>query len=64
MVDLMSLEEGVDKDFAVAKRRAWVHGLRAMLGGRPEGGELLPFQEARRLVGRPGASGGGGARWT
>ena len=29
MVDLMGLEEQVDMEFAAARRRAWIRGLRA-----------------------------------
>ncbi len=51
MVDLMSLEEGVDKDFIVARRRAWMRGLGAMLRGRRGTTGLRSFQEARRSSG-------------
>ena len=55
MVDLMSLEEGVDRDFAVAMRRARMRGLWRRLRGRAGTGTLLSFRETLRSV---GASGG------
>ena len=58
MVDLMSLEEGVDKDFAVARRRAWMRGLLRRVWGKTGTGRLLSFQETRRSV----AASGGVAR--
>lgn len=55
MVDYMSLEEQADKDFAVARRRAWLRALMRRVWGRPGTGKLMPFQETRRSL---GASGG------
>ncbi len=55
MVYFMSLEEQVDKDFAVARRRAWLRGLMRRVWGKAGTGRLLPFQETRRSL---GASGG------
>ena len=55
MVELMSLAEQVDREFAVARRRARVHGLRRRLARSAGTGRLLPFEQTRRLV---GASGG------
>ena len=50
MVDLMSLEEGVDRDFVLARRRAWTRRLwRRMRGGKGSG-ELLSFEETRRRM--------------
>jgi hypothetical protein len=50
MVDLMSLEEQVDWEFTVARRRARVRGLWAMLHGKPGTGALLSFEEMRRSM--------------
>ena len=60
MVDLMSLEEQVDREFAAARRRARMRRLRRLLRGRGETGTLRSFEAARRSL---GASGGAGARW-
>jgi hypothetical protein len=51
----MSLEEQVDREFATARRRAWVRKLGRLLFGRAGSGTLLSFEETRRAV---GASGG------
>lgn len=51
MVDLMSLEEGVDRDFTVARRRAWMRGVGRRLRGSAGTSKLLAFQETRRSVG-------------
>jgi hypothetical protein len=56
MVDLMSLEEQVDREFAAARRRARVRKLSGLLRGRDETGTLRSFEAARRSL---GASGGG-----
>lgn len=55
VVDLMSLEEQVDKEFAVARRRAWGRGVQRLLCGKAGTGALLSFEETRRAG---GASGG------
>ncbi len=55
MVDFMSLEEQVDREFTVARRRAWLRGLMRRVWGKAGTGRLLPFQEARCSL---GASGG------
>jgi hypothetical protein len=55
MVDLMSLEEQIDKEFAAARRRARMRRLRGLLRGRAETGTLRSFEAARRSF---GASGG------
>jgi hypothetical protein len=51
MVDLMSLEEQVDKDFALARRRAWMRRLGRRLCGGKGTGKLLSFEETRRGMG-------------
>ena len=53
MVELMSLPEQVEKEFAVARRRALLRGLGRRLG-RLEGGALLSFEEVRRHAGAYG----------
>ena len=55
MVDLMSLEEGVDRDFILARRRARMRHFWRRLSGREGTGKLSSFEETRR---RLGASGG------
>lgn len=55
MVDLMSLEEQVDREFAAARRRARMRRLGGMLRGRGAAGTLRSFEAARRSL---GASGG------
>lgn len=48
MVDLMSLEEQVDREFTSARRRARLRGLRAMLRRKPGARSLLSFEDERR----------------
>ena len=48
MVDLMSLEEQVDREFAAARRRAKLRRLRARLRRKPGEQSLLSFEEVRR----------------
>lgn len=48
MVDLMGLEEQVDMEFAAARRRARIRGLRAKVRKQSEIGILLSFEEQRR----------------
>ncbi len=55
MMDLMSLEEQVDREFAAARRRARMRRLKGLLRGRGEPGTLRSFEATRRSV---GASGG------
>ena len=62
MVDLMNLSEQVDKDFAIARRRARMRGLGARLSRRSGGSTLLPFEETRRALGAAGGLRLG--RWT
>jgi hypothetical protein len=51
MVDLMNLYDQVDKDFAIARRRARMRGLGARLSKRRSGsGTLVPFEETRRAL--------------
>ena len=52
--DLMSLEEQVDREFAAARRRAWMRKLGRLLFGKPGAGSLLPFEAVRRTVGACG----------
>jgi hypothetical protein len=54
MVDLMNLSDQVDKDFAIARRRAWRRGLRSWFSRRSGGDTLLPFEETRRALGAAG----------
>ena len=54
MVELMSMAEQVDREFAVARRRARLHGLRRRLAGAAGTGRLLPFEQARRSLGAYG----------
>ena len=48
MVDLMSLEEQVEREFTAARRRARIRGLRAKLRKQSGTGTLLSFEEQRR----------------
>ncbi len=48
MVELMSAAEQVDREFALARRRARLHGLRRRLAGSKGTGRLLPFEQTRR----------------
>jgi hypothetical protein len=50
MVDLMSQEEQVDREFTAARRRARIRGLRAKLRGKTGTGTLLSFEELRRSM--------------
>ena len=50
MVDLMSLEERVDRDFVLARRRARTRRLWQRLRGEGGIGELLSFEETRRRM--------------
>jgi hypothetical protein len=50
VVDLMNLEDQVDKDFAVARRRAWLGRLKALLRRRGARSTLLSSEEVRRTV--------------
>jgi hypothetical protein len=50
----MSLEEQVDREFATARRRAWVRRLGRSLFGRPGSGTLQSFEETRRAAGAAG----------
>ena len=54
MVELMSQAEQVDREFAVARRRARLHGLGRRLAGAAGTGRLLPFEQVRRSVGAYG----------
>jgi hypothetical protein len=54
MVDLMNLSDQVDKDFALARRRAWMRALGARFSSRSGSGTLLPFEETRRALGAAG----------
>jgi len=54
IVDLMSLEEQVDREFATARRRAWMRKLWRLLFGKDETGTLLSFEETRRATGACG----------
>jgi hypothetical protein len=54
MVDLMNPYDQVDKDFAIARRRARMRGLGARLSKRSGSGTLLPFEETRRALGAVG----------
>ena len=48
MVDYMSLEEQVDKDFERARRRAFISRVVARLRRDPRGGGMVAFDEVRR----------------
>lgn len=50
MVEFMSLEEQVDVDFTVARRRARLRRLKAFLLRRAVRGTLLRFEEIRRSL--------------
>lgn len=50
MVDLMSLEEQVDKEFTVARRRARMRRLGNILRSKTGRGTLRPFEETRRKM--------------
>ena len=50
----MNLSDQVDKDFAIALRRARMWGLVAHFSRRSVGGTLLPFEETRRALGAAG----------
>ena len=54
MVELMSMAEQVDGEFAVARRKALLRGLRRWLVGAADAGKLLPFEQTRRNVGAYG----------
>ncbi len=54
MVELMSQAEQVDREFAVARRRARLRGLGRRLAGSSGTGRLLPFEKTRRSVGAYG----------
>lgn len=51
MVELMSMAEQVDGEFAVARRRDLLRGLRRWLARAADAGGLLPFEQTRRNVG-------------
>jgi hypothetical protein len=50
MVDLMNLEEQVDREFTAARRRARMRWLRAKLRGKRGVHTLLSFEEQRRIL--------------
>ena len=50
MVDLMNLEEQVDREFTTARRRARVRRLRAKLRRKPGVRNLLSFEDQRRSL--------------
>jgi hypothetical protein len=50
MVDLMNLEEQVDRDFSAARRRARIRRFRAKLRGKPGARTLLSFEVQRRSL--------------
>ena len=50
MVDLMSLEEQVDREFAVARRRARMRRLTNLLHGNTGRTTLRPFEETRHSM--------------
>jgi hypothetical protein len=50
MVDYMSLEEQVDKDFERARRRAFVARVVARLRRDPRGSGMVAFDEVRRAA--------------
>ena len=54
MVELMSMDEQVAAEFAVARRRDLLRGLRRWLAGAADAGGLLPFEQTRRSVGAYG----------
>ena len=51
---LMSLEEQVDREFATARRRAWMRKLGRLLFGKAGTGTLQSFEAVRRAVGACG----------
>ena len=54
MVDLMNLSDQVDKDFAIARRRARMRALGSWFSGGSGSGTLLPFEQTRRALGAAG----------
>jgi hypothetical protein len=50
MMDLMNLSDQVDKDFALARRRARMRGLESWFSRRSGGDTLVPFGETRRAL--------------
>ena len=54
MVDLMNPYDQVDKDFAIARRRARMRSLGARLSKGSPSGTLVPFEETRRALGAVG----------
>jgi hypothetical protein len=56
VVDLMNLEDQVDLDFTVARRRARLGRLKGLLLRRGKGSPLLSFDEVRRIVPASGAT--------
>jgi hypothetical protein len=50
MVDLMSLEEQVDREFTVARRRTLLRRLRGLLYRKAGRRTLLSFEERRREI--------------
>jgi hypothetical protein len=54
MIDLMNPYDQVDKDFAIARRRARMRGLGARLSKRSASGTLVPFEQRRRALGAVG----------
>ena len=55
MVDLMNLEDQVEKDFTVARRRAWLGRLKMVLLRQGTRSTLLSPDEIRRTVPASGA---------
>ncbi len=55
MVDLMNLDDQVEKDFTVARRRAWLSRLKTLLLRRDTRSTLLSPDEIRRPVPASGA---------
>jgi hypothetical protein len=54
MVDLMNVYDQVDKDFAIARRRARMRSLGARLSKKSGSGTLVPFEQTRRALGAVG----------
>ena len=50
LIDLMNLEDQVDLDFTLARRRAWLGTLKARLRGQAARGTLLSPAQIRRGV--------------
>jgi hypothetical protein len=50
MLDLMNLEEQVDREFTVARRKAMIRRLCARLRSKPATRTLLSFEEQRRSL--------------